>query len=44
MNEHIENILLNYKKWYDKIMGTYKFRNPNGYVIVTYAGEPIGER
>lgn len=44
MNENIKNILLNYKKWYDKIMETNKFRNPDGYVIVTYAGEPIGER
>lgn len=44
MNENIKNILPNYKKWYDKIMENDKFRNPNGCVIVTYAGEPIGER
>lgn len=25
-------------------METYKFRNPEGHVIITYAGEPIGER
>lgn len=24
-------------------MKTYKFRNPDGYVFITYAGEPIGE-
>lgn len=44
MNENIKSILLNYKEWYDKIMETSKFRNPHGHVIVTYAGEPIGER
>ena len=44
MNENIKSILLDYKKWYDETMETYKFRNPDGYVFITYAGEPIGER
>lgn len=44
MHENIKSILMNYKEWYEKTMEAYKFRNPNGYVIVTYAGEPIGER
>ncbi|MEQ6357745.1 tyrosine-type recombinase/integrase [Lysinibacillus sp. M3] len=44
MNENIKSILLDYKKWYEEIMETYKFRNPDGHVFVTYAGEPIGER
>ena len=44
MNGNIKNILLNYKKWYDEIMETCGFRNPDGYVFITYAGEPIGER
>ena len=44
MNESIKNILLDYRKWYEEIMETYKFRNPEGHVIITYAGEPIGER
>ncbi|UPW85129.1 tyrosine-type recombinase/integrase [Lysinibacillus sp. Ag94] len=44
MNENIKSILLDYREWYDEIMETYKFRNPDGYVFITYAGEPIGER
>lgn len=44
MNANIKSILLDYKKWYDEVMATYKFRNPDGYVFITYAGEPIGER
>lgn len=44
MNENIKKILLDYKTWYDQIMETYSFRNPQGHVFVTYAGEPLGER
>lgn len=44
MNENIKSILMNYKKWYDEIIKTFGFRNPHGYVFITYAGEPIGER
>ncbi|MGE8038125.1 tyrosine-type recombinase/integrase [Lysinibacillus sp. NPDC093692] len=44
MNANIKSILLDYKKWYDEVMETYKFRNPDGHVFITYAGEPIGER
>ncbi|MDM5233417.1 tyrosine-type recombinase/integrase [Lysinibacillus pakistanensis] len=44
MNESIKSILLDYRKWYEEIMETCKFRNPEGHVIITYAGEPIGER
>ena len=44
MNENIKSILLDYREWYDEIMETYKFRNPDGYVFITYAGEPTGER
>ena len=44
MNESIKTILLDYQKWYEEIMETCKFRNPEGHVIITYAGEPIGER
>lgn len=33
-----------YKGWYEQTMKSYHFRNPDGYVIVTYASEPLGER
>ncbi|HEY4623471.1 MAG TPA: site-specific integrase, partial [Solibacillus sp.] len=44
MNENIRNLLLNYKEWYDEKMKSFAFRNPEGHVFVTYAGEPLGER
>ena len=44
MSENIRSLLLTYKEWYDKTMQSYSFRNPDGHVFVTYAGEPIGER
>ena len=44
MSENIKNLLLAYKEWYEHTMESYQFRNPLGYVFVTYAGEPLGER
>jgi integrase len=44
MNENIKKLLPAYKEWYKQTMESYHFRNPIGYVFVTYAGEPIGER
>ncbi|MHC8516709.1 site-specific integrase [Sporosarcina sp. ITBMC105] len=44
MNEGIKKVLIDYKVWYDDKMERYGFRNPEGYVIVNYAGNPVGER
>ncbi|MEV9639528.1 site-specific integrase [Mammaliicoccus sciuri] len=44
MSENIRSLLLAYKEWYDQTMAPHKYRNPIGYVFVTYAGEPLGER
>ncbi|WP_153732747.1 tyrosine-type recombinase/integrase [Sporosarcina obsidiansis] len=44
MSENIRSLLLAYKEWYDQTMASYQHRNPIGYVFVTYAGEPLGER
>ncbi|MCZ2258265.1 tyrosine-type recombinase/integrase [Sporosarcina sp. G11-34] len=44
INQNIKNLLLAYKEWYEHAMAPYQFRNPLGYVFVTYAGEPLGER
>jgi len=44
MSKNIKKILLDYKVWYDETMSRYGFRNPEGRVFVTYAGEPLGER
>lgn len=44
MNQSIKKILLEYKVWYDEIMSRYGFRNPEGRVFITYAGDPLGER
>lgn len=44
MNKGIVKVLLDYKVWYDEKMERFGFRNPEEYVIVNYAGDPVGER
>lgn len=44
MSKNIRKLLLTYKEWYDQTMESFQFRNPDNYVFVTYAGEPLGER
>lgn len=44
INNSIMKILSDYKEWYDQSMEPYQYRNPEGYVFVTYAGDPLGER
>ena len=44
MNKGIKKVLLEYKVWFDEKMQRFGFRNPEGYVIVNYAGNPVGER
>lgn len=44
MNKGIKKVLLEYKVWFDDMMQRFGFRNPEGYVIVNYAGNPVGER
>lgn len=44
MNKGIKKVLLEYKVWFAEKMLRFGFRNPEGYVIVNYAGNPVGER
>lgn len=44
MNENIKKILLDYNFWHDEKKNTCGYRNLDGHVFVTYAGEPFGER
>lgn len=43
MSENIRSVLLEYKEWYDVKMLRFAYRNPENFLIVNYAGAPIGE-